>query len=191
MPFALNAGQIAGAIRCPVANVAPNWPLIEQCLSALQMDTDNVCIAALATVAVETAHTFKPIHEYGTRDYFIAHYDNRPDLGNTHPGDGYKYAGRGYVQITGEINYQNYGHLLAIDLINDPDEALDPNCAAAILAAYFHSRGVDKAAEAQDWARVRRLVNGGLNGFGDLMLCVGQLQRALMAPASLPAIVRT
>lgn len=180
--FALSPSAIAELIRCPRANVADNWPLVETCLDALKMASQNVCIAALATIAVETAHTFKPIHEYGTRDYFIAHYDNRPDLGNIHPGDGYKFAGRGYIQITGEINYEHYGHLLGIDLISNPDEALDPNCAAAIIAAYFHSRGVDIAAEQGDWTRVRKLVNGGLNGFADFIACVHALTGAVSQP---------
>ncbi|MGH9523055.1 MAG: glycoside hydrolase family 19 protein [Terriglobales bacterium] len=180
--FPLTASKIATLIRCPESNVASNWPLVETCLDALKIGSDNVCIAALATIAVETAHTFKPIHEYGTRDYFIAHYDNRADLGNTHPGDGYKFAGRGYIQITGEINYEHYGRLLAIDLIANPDEALDPNCAAAILAAYFHSRGVDLAAEQNDWSRARKLVNGGLNGYADSLSCVHSLTAAVYEP---------
>ena len=60
-------------------------------------------------------------------------YEGRSDLGNTQPGDGTKYIGRGYVQLTGRFQYQFWSDRLGIDLINNPELAEDPEIAAKIL----------------------------------------------------------
>jgi len=57
-------------------------------------------------------------------------------MGNTKPGDGYKYRGRGFIQITGKNNYAYYGKIVGEDLISDPDKANDPFVAAKIAAAF-------------------------------------------------------
>ena len=60
-------------------------------------------------------------------------YEGRSDLGNTRPGDGKRYMGRGFVQITGKRNYTDWTKRLGIDLISDPDKAMQPTIAATIL----------------------------------------------------------
>jgi putative chitinase len=94
----------------------------------------------LATAKHETAHTMQPIHEYGGDSYFFRMYDkdgDRPavaaELGNTEPGDGARFHGRGYVQLTGRRNYRTMGALLGVALVATPDLALDPMIAAEIL----------------------------------------------------------
>lgn len=61
-------------------------------------------------------------------------------LGNTAPGDGYKYIGRGIIQITGKGNYQRYTDLTGYDIVNTPERANDPRVAAAIAVAYMLDR---------------------------------------------------
>lgn len=102
-------------------------------------------------------------------------YEGRSDLGNSAPGDGAKYHGRGFIQLTGRSNYQAYGDKLGVDLENNPDLALDPVVSARVLALYFFNRGVDTAAHAQDWHQVRKLFNGGFNG---LDVFLNYVQRA-------------
>lgn len=95
---------------------------------------------ALATSWHETAHSMMPISEMGGNAYFTRMYDikgQRPDLsrrmGNTIPGDGIKYRGRGYVQLTWKNNYKTLGEKLGVDLVSFPDRALYPEVASKIM----------------------------------------------------------
>ena len=101
---------------------------------------------ALATAYHETAHTMLPVHERGGPAYLHRMYDingNRPakarELGNLAPGDGVKYAGRGYPQTTGKSNYAKATAALRslgfedIDLIARPDDMMRPDVAAATM----------------------------------------------------------
>ena len=91
---------------------------------------------ALATVFHETARTMRPITEYGNKSYFNKYEPGTKigkSLGNTQKGDGYKYRGRGYVMITGRANYKKAGDKLAVDLIDKPELACDPEIARKIM----------------------------------------------------------
>lgn len=94
----------------------------------------------LATTYWETKHTMQPIDEDGGDAYFFRRYDpkgSRPDiakrLGNTKPGDGALFHGRGLVQLTGRSNYDRVGDLIGVDLVSNPEKAKDPAIAARIL----------------------------------------------------------
>ena len=119
MAFPLPFARIASILGCPANTVAANWPLVEQCLSVFPAYSNRVGIAALGTIAVETAFTFRPIHEMGSKDYFIKHYwDNenvRKMLGNRTPADAWKYAGKGFIQTTGLNNYIAEGRAIGVD----------------------------------------------------------------------------
>jgi predicted chitinase len=105
-------------------------------------------------------------------------YEGRTDLGNVRPGDGARYHGRGYIQLTGRANYDTYGTKLGVPLEKHPDRALDPVVAARVLAEYFRSRDIEKSAKRGDWKEVRRKVNGGLNGWPTFERAVNALVAA-------------
>ncbi len=95
---------------------------------------------ALATAYLETAHTMQPINEMGGDAYFFRRYDmagSRPDiarqLGNTQAGDGARFHGRGYPQMTGRRNYLRASVELGVDLIAHPELALRPGIAAQVM----------------------------------------------------------
>lgn len=102
---------------------------------------------ALATAYHETAHTMQPIHEMGGAAYLTRMYDirgSRPDkareLGNLTPGDGARFGGRGYVQLTGRKNYEKATAKMkalgiSVDLIANPEDAMRPDVAAAIMVS--------------------------------------------------------
>lgn len=153
---------------------------------------------ALATAYHETAGTMQPIKEYGGAAYFRRLYDiegARPALakrhGNTSPGDGAKYFGRGYVQLTWKCNYARAQAELGAPFVADPDLALQPVHAAAImrrgmeegwftgkkLATYLPSTG--KADHAQ-FKEARRIING-VDRAADIATYAVEFQKGLMS----------
>ncbi len=98
------------------------------------------------------------------------------NLGNTEPGDGWRFRGRGYIQTTGRANYLKTGGGLGLDLIAKPELLELPVNAARSAAQFWHSRGCTALAESQQWERLTRQINGGMNGHQDRMQ---RIQRAL------------
>lgn len=124
---------------------------------------------ALATAWHETAKTMQPIKERGGDAYFKRMYDpqgERPAvaqaLGNWKPGDGIRFAGRGYVQLTGRKNYERYG------LAEKPDDAMKTDVAAGILrqgmeGGVFTGRSLKNFLPIEgggDYVAARRIING-------------------------------
>lgn len=167
-PGSLSAGQVTG---------------MEAILDACPPDTPLEHLAyCLGTCPIETAWTMLPIKERGGAEYLTRMYDihgARPakarELGNLTPGDGARFCGRGYVQLTGRSNYRRattrlltLGMMPALtDLEKTPDFSMDPDIAAAILfigcrEGWFTGRklsdylGGGKA----DWTGARRIING-------------------------------
>jgi hypothetical protein len=153
----------AEILECPLGDCQKYLPGILEAMQKYEILDKQVLIGLLATVRVETSG-MKPINEWGGEKYW-RRYEGRRDLGNVNPGDGVKYHGRGYIQLTGRANYRSYGQKLGVDLENNPELALDPTVSALVLACYFKDRGVHQAAKAGDWRRVRKLVNGGYHGW--------------------------
>lgn len=94
-------------------------------------------------------------------------YGNRADLGNFMVGDGWKYRGRGIIQLTGRKNYKFYGEKLGVDLINNPDLAKKPFVACDIACAYWRIRKITSFAREGNIIATTRKINGGLNGLED------------------------
>lgn len=173
-PFPLDMKQIAQALGVPVEAVEKNWPYMAQALKEAGVTDANSMIAILATMKTEVGSSMAPIPEYASGKA----YEGRTDLGNTQPGDGERFKGRGYIQLTGRANYEHYGKKLGIDLVSNPDLALQPEVAAKVMVAYFQERGVLDMAKAGDWVAVRRAVNGGTNGIDTFLGAVQQLRNA-------------
>jgi len=132
---------------------------------------------ALATAFHEVATTMQPIKEFGGKAYFTKMYDingARPQvakrLGNDKPGDGAKYFGRGFVQLTGKRNYDDWTkrlNMAGVDLVGNPDKALDLKVSTAILfegmiLGTFTTRKLSDYFNktTADWRNARRIING-------------------------------
>jgi predicted chitinase len=94
-----------------------------------------------------------------------ARYEGRRDLGNIHRGDGQRFKGRGPIQLTGRANYAAYGRRLGMNLEGHPDMVAKPDVGWQVAGMFFQK--CLPAADAGDFRRVTRLVNGGLNGWDD------------------------
>lgn len=134
----------------------------------------------LATAYHETAHTMQPVREIGSDAYLTRMYDPqglRPQiaamLGNTEPGDGVRFCGRGYPQLTGRANYARADRELELggSLLKEPDRALEPHLAAVIMErgmreGWFTGRKlagflpVDRSATRAEFMAARRIING-------------------------------
>lgn len=140
---------------------------------ALNAGIRGVELAAfLAQIKHESAD-FTDMYERGSKNYFQRMYDiaYRPakaeKLGNEKVGDGVRYRGRGFIQLTGRDNYRRAGRRLGLDLENNPDLAARPDIAARIAVLYWKQR---VRPNVKDWTNVRQVtlpINGGLNGLED------------------------
>lgn len=119
--------------------------------------------------------TYKHAQEYERQPEKLANYvyadknrGPRSKLGNDAEGDGWKYRGRGYIQITGKYNYRTVGQALDLDLVSSPDLAAQPDIAARIAGYFWKSRGCNSIADRDDeiaFAEVTRKINPGMEGW--------------------------
>ena len=176
----LTAAAIARLLGSPPANVQQNWPAVYAACAGRRLADRPTVIAILATIGTEVS-AFAPINEFGSTAYFTRMYENNRKLGNTHPGDGARFHGRGFIQLTGRANYREFGRLLGVPLEADPELALRADVAADVLALYFVRRRLAPLARRGDWKGVRHGVNGGLNGWERFSGLVEALERAAAA----------
>lgn len=94
-------------------------------------------------------------------------YEGRADLGNTQPGDGKRYKGRGPIQLTGRANYRRFGQALGIDFENNPEIVALPSIGLLVACKFWDDRKLNALADADDVEAITRRVNGGTNGLAD------------------------
>lgn len=109
-------------------------------------------------------------------------YEGRTNLGNTEPGDGRRYKGRGLIQLTGRYNYRECGAALGLPLEDKPDLLAEPEAACLSAGWYWASRGLNGIAETDDARKVTRVINGGYNGLADRLASLRRTKKALGLP---------
>lgn len=142
---------------------------------------------SIDTPARQSAFLAQVAHESGSLRYTRelasgTAYEGREDLGNTEPGDGARYRGRGLIQITGRANMAKCSMALYGDpdhLISNP-EVLELPAAACRSAAWFWlSHHLNERADAGEFERITRIINGGTNGLADRMAFYERAQKVL------------
>lgn len=106
-------------------------------------------------------------------------YAGRLGNGSAGSGDGWRYRGRGLIQITGRDNYLASGNALHIDLITHPEQLENPFLAALSAAEWWHRHGCNALADTGDMAAVTRKVNGGIIGLDDRLKLYSAALRCL------------
>jgi predicted chitinase len=123
--------------------------------------------AFLAQLAHESGG-FRYAREFGNESYFTKLYEGRKDLGNTETGDGVRFKGRGFIQLTGRANYTAAGKDLGLDLVNDPEMVeRDLSVAARVTAWYWKKRNLNRYADSDNFVGLTKAINGGTNGLPD------------------------
>jgi len=88
-------------------------------------------------------------------------------MGNLQDGDGWKFHGRGLIQLTGRENYANCGSGVGVDLINNPDLLLTPKYAVLSAGWFWNKKGLNTLADTQEYGAMTRRINGGLTGLDE------------------------
>lgn len=117
--------------------------------------------AAIAQMAHES-DGFRTAVEYASG----AEYEGRRDLGNVRPGDGKRFKGRGFIQITGRANYSAISHALKHDFVLHPGDLEHDSWAAMASASWWEAHGCNQLADRGDFIGLTRRINGGTNGLG-------------------------
>lgn len=196
-----DARSIADATQCPLANVQEHWPRVFDQLGRCMIQEPDVGIGVMGTLAIEGDSTFEPVRE--------GCYLGEPEPAETHRKtlSYYPYYGRGHVQLTHSTNYERYGPKVAqlwgrpssqYDLLSNPDLALDPDVAAAVIALWFRdTRALPSASypegytliqacQEEDWGWVRRFVYGGNDPSGTAR--IQRIAQSLGPPANQPIL---
>jgi predicted chitinase/LysM repeat protein len=155
-------------------NAATYTKYLNEAMIRFHITTPQREAAFIAQITEET-DGMNTLTEYASG----SEYEGRADLGNTHPGDGPRYKGRGAIQLTGRANYANYGAKLGLDLINHPSRAADPSVAFLIAGQYWSDHGLNGLADQGDFVDITRRINGGTNGLSSREAYWSRAKRAL------------
>lgn len=189
----ITAEQLAKIMGSNVAAMAQWVGPLNETFDRYQINTEKRIAMFLAQVGHESAHltVTKENLNYGVDGllntfpkYFkgsavAAQYARKPQAiasrvyagrmgnGDEASGDGWKYRGRGLIQVTGKYNYENCGKALGLDLISNP-ELLESSLNAVLSAGWFwQTTSLNGYADAGDIEGATRKINGGLNGLAD------------------------
>lgn len=94
-------------------------------------------------------------------------YEGRADLGNTQPGDGKLFKGRGPIQLTGRANYRTYGRALGFDFESNPEMVAIPSVGLLVACKFWEQQKLNALADADNLTAVTKRINGGTNGLAD------------------------
>lgn len=184
--------QLAAAARCPIARATRWHPHLSRAMQRFGISTRARAAAFIAQLGHESGgllrveenlnysadrllqvferhFTVDQARAYARQPARIANraYANRMGNGDERSGDGYRYRGRGPIQITGADNYRWMGELLGLPLLERPDMLLEPEHGAASAAAYWRGRGLNALADAGDIVGMTKKINGGRTGLAD------------------------
>lgn len=145
--------------------VSRYWQALAEKMPANGIDTPLRVAHFLAQVGHESGE-LRYCEELASGDA----YEGRKDLGNTQPGDGRRFKGRGLIQLTGRSNYIAYGKARGVDYTSDEGSKLiasDPEPAVDVACWFWTTHNLNQLADKDDVTTITKRINGGLNGFDD------------------------
>jgi putative chitinase len=106
-------------------------------------------------------------------------YANRMGNGPPESGDGYRYRGRGYIQITGKDGYRQTGPRAGLDLLSKPEKAIETDHALRVACAFWKWKDINPLCDIRNFEEVTRRINGGLIGLDDRLAWLKKVRAAL------------
>jgi len=167
--------QLAACTGCPRVALAASWLApIEAAMAAYSIDTPARQAAFLAQIGHESGGLQYPRELWGPTPA-QTRYEGRADLGNTQPGDGKRFRGHGLIQVTGRDNHARARDRLRAkfperdvpDFEADPEALALSEWAALSAADFWEGHGLNALADAGDFEKITKRINGGLNGYAD------------------------
>jgi putative chitinase len=153
-------------------------PFLDAAMEEFEINTPQRQAAFLAQIGHESGGLHFIVEVWGPTDA-QRRYEMRHDLGNCETGDGLKYRGRGLIQITGRANYAKAGEALGVDLIEEPEHLGEPELAARSAAWFWQAHGLNELADAGEFEKITRRINGGLNGYAQRLGLYAAAKEAL------------
>jgi putative chitinase len=178
----MTPAELAQATGARIDRAQTFLPIIERA----SLDFDINTPARMAAFLAQVGHESGGLHwltELWGPTAAQARYEGRAYLGNTQVGDGFKYRGRGLIQITGRANYQRVSDALATDFIGDPDQLAQPEYAARSAMWFWAWHGLNELADTGDFEKITRIINGGTNGLTQRLALYEQAKDALEVTA--------
>lgn len=158
---------LAKVMNIPAPRAAKWAPALEVAMLKGQINTRLRMANFLAQIGHETL-SLVYVKELGNASYF-AKYEGRKDLGNTQPGDGAKFPGRGLIQVTGRSNYLACSMALFGDdrLLQQPELLELPQWAAESAVWFWSTHKLNEFADKDMFTATTKVINGGVNGLDD------------------------
>lgn len=108
-------------------------------------------------------------------------YGNRTALGNTEPGDGWRFRGRGLIQVTGRGGYARVGQALDADFVSHPELVTSEAYALPVAAAVWRAAGCNALADRDDIRAVTKAINGAYTNIDDRIARLARVRQAVVA----------
>lgn len=151
-------------------------PLLTAAMAEFEIDNGAREAAFLAQVMHESGQLFYTAEIASGRAY-----EGRVDLGNTQPGDGTRFKGRGLIQITGRANYAACGAALSLALLDTPEILEQPEPATRSAGWFWKTHGCNEIADTGNFVRLTKRINGGTTGLQDRQAYWARAQAVLGA----------
>lgn len=169
---------LAAALGIPVARTLVWANPISAAMALWAIDSEARQAAFVAQIGHESGRLVYVRELWGPTPAQVR-YEGRADLGNTQPGDGKRFMGRGLIQITGRANYGHVSDALGTDFVTSPELLEQPANAALSAAWFWNAHGLNDLADAGDFATITRRINGGMNGYADRLALLALAKDAL------------
>ena len=172
--------QLADMYGCPLARAQIYADPLNDAMEKYEINTDARVATFLAQVGHESGR-LQFVREIWGPDKcaWQAKYEGNASLGNTQPGDGFKFRGRGLIQITGRYNYAACGTDLNLPLIDHPELLETPQNAALSAGWFWNLKKLNQYADDDDFETMTRRINGGLNGLDDRQSLLDDIKQAM------------